>query len=197
MNKLENNSISKKLIEISKILTIHYFKNKHSNYPNIETEIQRINDISNNINFNFIASKNNQSTQAEHSSKDNSINYFVDENLDLSDISVLYPAVPSIIHELLHAISNENKEDGTLFVEEGMVSYVTANIIRYFISNPIKIEGINNEQFQNVLKTQDLTNAYIYPCEFASNVNIIISLVIILKTILILTQSHYQIQTFK
>ncbi len=176
MNKLENNSISKKLIEISKILTIHYFKNKHSNYPNIETEIQRINDISNNINFNFIASKNNQSTQAEHSSKDNSINYFVDENLDLSDISVLYPAAPSIIHELLHAISNENKEDGTLFVEEGMVSYVTANIIRYFISNPIKIEGINNEQFQNVLKTRDLTNAYIYPCEFASNVNMIMSL---------------------
>lgn len=175
MNKLENNNISKKLIETSKLLIIHYFKNEHANYPNIETEIQRINDISNNINFNFIPYKNSQSTQAEHSSKDNLINYFVDENLDLSDISVLYSAVPTIVHELLHAISNENK-DGSIFIEEGMVSYLSANIIRYFISNPIEIEGLDNKQFQNVLKTRDLTNAYIYPCEFVSNINIIMTL---------------------
>lgn len=176
MNKLENNNISKKLIEISKLLIIHYLKNEHANYPNIETEIQRINDISNNIKLNFIVSKNNQSTRAEHSSKDNSINYFVAENLDLSDISVLYTAVPTIVHELLHAISNENKEAGSIFIEEGMVSYLSANIIRYFISNPIEIEGIDNKQFQNILKTRDLTNAYVYPCEFVSNINIIMTL---------------------
>lgn len=175
MNNLEKNNISNKLIETSKILIIHYYKKQHPNYPNLDKEIQRIEDIANKIDFKFVTKKDGQSIRAIHSSEDNSIRYYVDENFDLSDTFLLYSTIPTIIHELQHAISNENKT-GALFIEEGIVSYLSADIIRYFLLNPIEIPELDNKQFQNVLENRDLTNAYIYPCEFVSNLNIIMAI---------------------
>lgn len=172
MNISENIN-NKKLVEIAKILTIHYFKNEHSNYPNIDAEIHRIDNLANNINFKVKEKNNFQSTNAEHSAENNLITYYIDKDKDYSLLDSLYSTIPTIIHELLHEVSSEH--NGYRFIEEGMVTYLTAKIVRYAISNPIEIEGVDVIKFYEVLKKYDLTNGYTYPCEFVSNLNIIMS----------------------
>ena len=172
MNNLEYNN-SKKLVEIAKLFVIHYIKNVHSNFPNLDKELNRINDIANNINFEFVPKNDFQHTAGRHYDEHNLIVFYISKDKDSSNISSLYEAIPTIVHELSHAISSEKK---CIFIEEGMISYFTANVIRYAIANPIEIEGINSEELYSILNKQKLTNNYTYPCEFVSNLNIIMSI---------------------
>lgn len=172
MNSIEKTK--KELIQISKSLIIHYLKNEHSNFPNIDVEIKRINEIFRNINFEIEPMKKNQSTKATRNRNDNSIIYYANETEDFSNTASALSGISHIIHELSHIISTEATVNH--FLEEGMVQYFTSKVVRYSVHNPPNIDSISKEELAQVLNKQELIDGYKYPCEFVSNLNIIMSL---------------------
>ena len=165
----KNEDKIKYLKTIADSLITHYLKNNFPNATKLEKELDRIHTI---IDEATITIKNyipGSPTQASNGSKEITLYVKDKENISLDELK---SSICNMIHEFYHSISGRHKFD-YIFLEEGYVTEITAETIRYAIENPIDIGNINKDELVTILKELDLENAYDNPSEFVRSTQVI------------------------
>ena len=165
----KNEDKIKYLKTIADGLITHYLKNNFPNATKLEKELDRIHTI---IDEATITIKNyipGSPTQASNGSKEITLYVKDKENISLDELK---SSICNMIHEFYHSISGHHKID-YIFLEEGYVTEITAETIRYAIENPIDIGNINKEDLVAILKELNWENAYATPSEFVRSTQVI------------------------
>lgn len=155
---------------IAKTLIIHYLKNHIKDEEKISSQIERINRIFENTEVVFenvvlgsqISGSNNGSGKI-------TVSFYDKNNITPKEFN---NAINTIIHEYYHSISD--KIDN-IFLEEGYVTEITAETIRYAIEKPIDFDGITKDEFLKILKDVELKNGYFAPSEFVRSSQVIMN----------------------
>ena len=160
----------KYLKTIADNIIIHYVKNNFKDANKLETEIERIHKIIEEAKItveNYIPGSPTNASNGV-----NGIKLYVKdkENISLHELNSF---IEIIIHEFSHSISKVNPKIAYTFLEEGFITEMTAESIRYFIKNPIDIGEMKKEDLVKILKEQNLKNGYIKPSEFVRSTQVI------------------------
>ena len=162
LKKIENlRSIAKKLI-------VYYIQNNSYNKNISNDEIERIIEIINHIPISIRENKSIFSTKGLYDGKKiiidvNDINKFIFEEIN--------SVILTLIHELYHAISKNNFERQEHFLEEGYITEITAETIRYAIENSLTI--IKKEDLIKGLNTLNVFDYYRGPSELVRSIQVI------------------------
>lgn len=158
------------LKKISEGIIIHYLKNNFYDKDKLETEIERIQNIIKDAKVsirNYIPG-----SPTRGSNGNDGIKIYVEDkdNISLEELDTF---IAIIIHEFYHSISKVNPKINYIFLEEGYVSQITAETIRYVIDDPTEIGDIKKEELVEILKKQSLKNGYYKPSEFVRSTQVI------------------------
>ena len=165
----KNEDKIKYLKTIADSLITHYLKNNFPNAIKLEKELDRIHAIIDEVTITIENYIPGSPTQAGNNSKGITLYVKDKENISLNELRSF---IDIIIHEFYHSISGCHKID-YIFLEEGYVTEITAETIRYAIENPIDIDNINKEDLVAILKELNLENAYANPSEFVRSTQVI------------------------
>ena len=144
----------KSLIKIAETIILHYVKGKYFDRSNIEEEIIRIQEICNSLDVSI----KSRVSEVNGENRNGKIIIFFGDKEKPTEKEIIN-ALGVLIHEIYHSISK--REKGNEFLEEGYVTYMTAETIRYAIDNPIEIPGvITADELKRLLEHQDLINGY-------------------------------------
>ena len=158
------------LVKVVEMLILHYVKGKYSDRSNIEEEISRIQEICNSLDVSFENRKRGFGGIAANLGDGKIIICFYDKDNPTED--ELIQVLGVLIHEVYHSISKYEKEN--IFLDEGYVTYITAETIRYAIDNPIEIPGvITKERLKKMLEKQSLINGYNQPSEIVRSIQLV------------------------
>lgn len=159
--------------EIAKRLIMHYIGERYKDMEGIGEELARIDELISGIKIipeNIVPGALTRATNFGNGT----INLRFKDKNDISDKEI-EKIIETMIHEFYHSVSKSKKER-YIFLEEGYVTYITAETIRYAMEHPIEIEGITQEQLQKTLKAQELENGYEDASEFVRNTQLIMEL---------------------
>lgn len=145
-----------KIIAITEAVIINYIQQNYSTKDNIDEEIKRIKNIFETIDVSFENIIPGVPTRAtNHGNGKITLRFDDINNISEEEMS---DAIETLIHEYYHSISK--REKGNLFLEEGYVTYITAETVRYGIDNPIEVGNVSREELKELLQRQDLINGY-------------------------------------
>lgn len=132
----KNEDKIKYLKTIAENIIVHYVKNNFKDVNKLETEIERIHKIKEESTISIENYIPGSPTRANN--RDGRIKLLVKdkENISLDELNSF---IETTIHEFSHSISKVNPKIVYVFLEEGFVTEMTAEAIRYFIENPIDI----------------------------------------------------------
>ena len=159
-----------KIVSIAQSLIMHYIKQNYSNKTNIEQEIDRVNSIFEGLDISVENKIPGSPTVAmNHGNGKITLRFYDKDNISEKEI---IQAIETIIHEIYHSISK--RKEGNLFFEEGYVTYITAETVRYAIDNPIDIpEVVTAKELKRLLEGIDLKNGYEEPSEIVRSIQLI------------------------
>jgi len=158
-----------KIIAIAEAVIINYIQQNYSTKHNIDEEIKRIKNIFEGLDVSFEDIIPGVPTRATNYGNGKITLRFDDKN-NISEEEMI-EAIETLIHEYYHSISR--REKGTLFLEEGYVTYITAETVRYGIENPIEIGDVNREELKELLQKQDLINGYPQASEIVRSIQLV------------------------
>ncbi len=151
-------------------IIIHFLKNNFQDKNRLKTELERIHTIIEEATINIENYIPGSPTKASNGKK--GIILYVKDKEKLSLVE-LNSFIETIIHEFYHSISRVNPKIEHIFLEEGYVTEITAETIRYVMENPIDIGEIKKDELVAILKEQNLENAYRNPSEFVRSTQVI------------------------
>lgn len=159
--------------EIAKRLIMHYIGERYKDMEGVGEELARIDELISSIKIipeNIVSGAMTRATNFGNGT----INLRFKDKNNISDKEI-EKILETMIHEFYHSISKSKKER-YIFLEEGYVTYITAETIRYAMEHPIEIEGITGEQLNKMLEAQELENGYEDASEFVRNTQLIMEL---------------------
>lgn len=162
------------LREIAKTLVLHYVGEKYKDKEGIGDELNRIDEA---INAIKIVPENlvpGSPTRASND-KDGKVTLRFKDKTNITDKEI-DDFLETLVHEFYHSVCKTEKGMGAVFLEEGYVTYITAESIRYAMENPPEIKGVTSEELQQKLVAQDLKNGYEYASEFVRSTQLIMEL---------------------
>lgn len=161
-----------KIVTIAKSIILHYIKQNYSDKDNINQVLERVNEIFNKLKVSYIRVPGG-STMRGLNKGDGKISLIFEGEKDILESDEM-EMISTLVHEIYHSISNEELGEKCLFLEEGFVTYLTAETIRYAIENPIEISSeITKENLKMLLEKQHLVNAYDDQSEFVRSMQLV------------------------
>lgn len=178
----DKSEIINKALTVARAIIVHYLEsnyfkqNPHEETNNaleasrFEEELQRIDEIFSDIEI-ILEEEDSKKKYLGLNHGDNKIEIVVK---DINNITLqeLLKTISVIIHEVYHSVSKLSKY---ALLEEGYVSLITSQTIRYSIDNPIDIPGIMNaDELKSLLETQELINGYGRASAFVRSAQVIL-----------------------
>lgn len=160
-----------KIVTIAKSLISNYISQTYSDKDNIHEELARINDIFENLDISFKTIQPGMPTRAINHGKGKVSLYFDDKD-NVSEAELIN-SIEILIHEVYHSISDKPNLSQVVFLEEGYVTLITAETIRYAIDNPPQIDGVDPKELKLLLQSQELENGYTIPSEIVRSIQLI------------------------
>lgn len=138
----------------------------------IEAELER---IESQIDSQNIVVKQLIPGSPTHASNDGhgtiSLRYLDANNISENEIE---EHLSTLVHEFYHTVSKTPNEEKVTFLEEGYVTYITAQSIRYALNDQMpSINGIKEEDLSKLLEKQDLMNGYEESAEFVRSFDLL------------------------
>lgn len=155
---------------IAKNLIMNYLRERYGHKPGFDTEIARIDDLISNVQIeleNIVPGTRTRATNFGNGK----INLRFKDKENISDEEI-EEILETMIHEFYHSVC-KSEIGNSVFLEEGYVTYITAETIRYAMERPVEIEGITEEQLHKMLEAQKLANGYDYASEFVRTTQMI------------------------
>lgn len=168
----KNEYIIKYLKILSDKLITHYLRNNFHNESQIEEEIERVHEIIEKTKISIENYIPGTPTRALNCREKGIIILYVNDKNNISQ-EELNNFIVIIIHEFYHSISKVIPKRNNEFLEEGYVTEITAETLRYAMNNPIEIGNKKKEELLKILKGQELKNAYQNSSEFVRSTQII------------------------